>query len=970
MAMTPDNPSYPGSRRFTIDLGTALRKVQSQTQSHWQKRQRPTSMDINHSNQDDNPSPSHSHQPQPRRFSIPFFTPKKWRWPSTATARRPTPPTNSTTTPIPTRQGSRKASWVGSDSNASLTTVPGWIGEVNSAGIPILEVLPRDAESWDRYSDVGSPNGSEGGGELGVILEEGWEPWHVGGRVDDVEEDEDEKDPNACNVLPSIKVSMATQGYVVEKKLDVDEEDFDETAPLPALPSMVPFSSRFPSQAQDSVCLDMEMGLEDEEDDPACLDYMGPTNIPASPILMEEDEDEERGQPPQAFPWFNWFSSNKKPDEPLKDSKPLEAGETETDPPQDPQPPDSTPYLQSLEEEDPAPRPPPPLPPKQSHDSLTPPPLPTSQTPLTSPSLPLQTPSSTPPKPVSEDYTDPTSKKKRRPHSGVVLPTFDFERKAGHGASVAQVDVMPRTRRVAEKLMLGIQRMLMGGNGGAARVNEDGFREVKKVVILGIHGWFPQRWLQSVTGPPQGTSPRFIHYATRAVKKFFKDRYDHDLDDSNITSIPLEKEGMIEERAQSHFKTIVEKGRTEVENGVWVGEGQGEWVGKLREADLVLVVSHSQGVPVGVLLMDLLCQAGVVDPGVSRVCLLAMAGIWHGPFPSLQTVVRYVDTPAGNELFDLCSTDTKLSRTMVEALARNLARGIRVVAVSSWFDEVVPFYSSTAMVLDHPLMLRAMYIDENFSPATWAIGGEKVGGVSMNSTVSSTTGAAVAAEARDANQDGQTDGTVTPTPVSKGGAPVPGATGMGTAGGATAGAVRPSADDVDFLTHLIVFSLKLRNRGYSDHGLSLHLSKLIAGTFLGTRGHSALYDEVECYMLALSFAMGSKDIPPQSAQPLRVRPFTSPTRSNPYGLTFSMARIVSSPAILADQELKAEVSDLLERYDRWQPVPPELRTAKFALDGLKIASLRENLAMAEGGGGGGSNNSLNLVNGWRRSSQG
>ncbi|KAJ3217319.1 hypothetical protein HDU67_008121 [Dinochytrium kinnereticum] len=763
---------------------------------------------------------------------------------------------------------SRKPSWVGSEDSAS--SFPWARIPLNEFGMPILEILSRDVEGFDTYSDVGSPGGSRSGS---IFMGD------MGG-------------------------SERGGGEVRERWVDEDGEEVGGK-----------FMSRFGAAVGDDVCEEMEM--EEEEKDLACFQYPTSNEVErvhqldtnrkviqstSHDLLVETEK-------PKGFPYYFFFSSST---------------------PKDIKPPDET------------------LPPVPSI-----------------PADPFRT--TTPPSFEEIDppdaYVDPNQKKKRKLHAGFVLPTFDGdvrfaeERVAGNG-----VDVMPRTRRVAEKLVRGIQRMLFssagrgvageGGAGGGGVGGVGGMSgEVKKVVILALHGWFPQKWLQSViTGPPHGTSPRFLHNATRAVKRYFKDRYGRDLLDSDITSIPLEKEGMIEERAKAHFQQIVGTSKS-LEEGEEMESG---WVRALRDADLIMVVSHSQGVPVSVLLMDLLCQAGILEPSRQRVCVLAMAGIWHGPFPALQAVVRYVDTPAGNELFDLTSTDSRLSVTLLEALARCLCKGLRVVAVSSWFDEVVPFYSSSAHALDHPHFLRAIFIDEAFSPAAWGVGSVpskpaagEVGDGAPVKTLSAAGGDAAGGlvEFKDRSGVGEEgEGRSTPPlPASGGGKNGQKPTMMASSPPALAA----DADDVDFLTHLIVFSLKLRNRGMSDHGLSLHISKLIAGTFLGTRGHSALYDESETYMLAISFAMGSKDIPPASARPLRVRPFSSPARSNPYGLTFSMARIVSSPGILADPELKAEVADLLDRYDRWMPSVPELRAAKFALDGLKVASLREHLA---GGG--------------------
>ncbi|KAK5118947.1 hypothetical protein LTR62_000158 [Meristemomyces frigidus] len=66
----------------------------------------------------------------------------------------------------------------------------------------------------------------------------------------------------------------------------------------------------------------------------------------------------------------------------------------------------------------------------------------------------------------------------------------------------------------------------------------------------------------------------------------------------------------------------------------------------------------------------------------------------------------------------------------------------------------------------------------------------------------------------------------------------------------------------NFLTHLVVFALKLRNRGISDHGLLRELSAPLAGSLVGGDGHSRVYDDQAVYRLAVDFALDSTDLLP------------------------------------------------------------------------------------------------------------
>ncbi|KAJ3065422.1 hypothetical protein HDU98_011209 [Podochytrium sp. JEL0797] len=61
----------------------------------------------------------------------------------------------------------------------------------------------------------------------------------------------------------------------------------------------------------------------------------------------------------------------------------------------------------------------------------------------------------------------------------------------------------------------------------------------------------------------------------------------------------------------------------------------------------------------------------------------------------------------------------------------------------------------------------------------------------------------------------------------------------------------------DFLSHLVVFALRLRNAGLSDRGLLVYLSEFLAGSVygFGTQGHSTVYEELDTYTLALQWAL-------------------------------------------------------------------------------------------------------------------
>ncbi|KAJ3252028.1 hypothetical protein HK104_007337, partial [Borealophlyctis nickersoniae] len=281
---------------------------------------------------------------------------------------------------------------------------------------------------------------------------------------------------------------------------------------------------------------------------------------------------------------------------------------------------------------------------------------------------------------------------------------------------------------------------------------------IKRIVVIGVHGWFPNRVLQRVVGEPTGTSPRFVEKMDQAVRQFFSERYNITLPPDAIELMPLEGEGKIERRVEILYKALVES-----ELG---------WKRKLGEADLVFVAAHSQGTPVSILLLARLIKEGLVDVTRQKVSVLAMAGISHGPFPALKSslILKYFEADHARELFEFNNPDSEISRKYQDAMRQILGSGVRVIAVGSWYDQVVPLYSAVMHGYNHPNIYRGLYIDgADYTP--------------------------------------------------------------------------------DFLSHLVVYALKLRNAGLSDHDLAIHLSEPLAGNVygFGTQGHSVIYEELNVY---------------------------------------------------------------------------------------------------------------------------
>lgn len=144
----------------------------------------------------------------------------------------------------------------------------------------------------------------------------------------------------------------------------------------------------------------------------------------------------------------------------------------------------------------------------------------------------------------------------------------------------------------------------------------------------------------------------------------------------------------------------------------------------------------------------------------------------------------------------------------------------------------------------------------------------------------------------------------------------------------------------DFLSHLIVFALKLKNLGVRDYGLLVHLSDTLAGSIygFGTQGHSALYDFSGTFDVAVNWTLtedplahrdtDEKEIVAQSSH------FKAPHSSklNPFLLPFIFSQLLHSNFT---KELKKELESLIELYNVWEPKTKEAKDIKFRLEGIK-----------------------------------
>ncbi|WVR07878.1 hypothetical protein IAU60_004921 [Kwoniella sp. DSM 27419] len=400
---------------------------------------------------------------------------------------------------------------------------------------------------------------------------------------------------------------------------------------------------------------------------------------------------------------------------------------------------------------------------------------------------------------------------------------------------------------------------------------DDGWKQVRRVVVVGVHGWFPAKMLNSVIGEPTGTSVKFANMMAQAVRQFFADK---GVDDLRLTLMPLEGEGTIESRVDKLYKAYLS-------NPAWIND--------LRRADAVFFAAHSQGCIVTTHLISRMVAQGHIrtrlnseavsrcewafgpigvvpdeprrgikrgnsgnlvsgsEGGFQKVAMLAMCGVHLGPLYSISTssviqpYLQWFENAAARELFEFQDTTSAVSVAYQKALSMVLENEVKVVLLASLNDQVVPIYGSSFCSASHPLLLRALYVD----------------GVSHSQS--------------------------------------------------------------DFMTQLLCFAFMLRNAGIDDQRLVEHLSEATAGSLT----------EISCYALAVDYLFHSGPAT-QPVPPLGVEPFSARDAKNDFELPWIMRALVDSPEV--KDLFPDELAELKEGILAWRPTTKALREIKRRLE--------------------------------------
>ncbi|CAK7273514.1 hypothetical protein SEPCBS119000_005695 [Sporothrix epigloea] len=198
---------------------------------------------------------------------------------------------------------------------------------------------------------------------------------------------------------------------------------------------------------------------------------------------------------------------------------------------------------------------------------------------------------------------------------------------------------------------------------------------VTKAVAIGVHGLYPAAYLRPMIGQPTGTSIRFANHAADAVRRWADQ---NDCADCKIEKIALEGEGKIADRVENLWKLLL------------------NWIDHIRSADVVVLACHSQGVPVGFMLLAKLIDLGIVTTARIGVCAM-------GPFPDYKSGLGILMGSAA-ELWDFANPESDVSKRYELAIKTALDYGVRVAFIGSIDDQVVPLELRNLGVSDHGLI--------------------------------------------------------------------------------------------------------------------------------------------------------------------------------------------------------------------------------------------------------------------------
>ncbi|KAG7751417.1 hypothetical protein KL912_000550 [Ogataea haglerorum] len=215
----------------------------------------------------------------------------------------------------------------------------------------------------------------------------------------------------------------------------------------------------------------------------------------------------------------------------------------------------------------------------------------------------------------------------------------------------------------------------------------------RRVLIIGVHGFFPTKMIRPLIGEPTGTSARFAKAAEDAISAWAQEQGMS----IETQKIALEKEGKIFDRVEFFF------------------EAMQKWHEEVEKADFIYVCAHSQGTPVAMMLISKMIEHGLIADN-KRIAILGMAGINIGPYYGMDQSLfiraySSIENESMLELFQFQNFQSLQSRKYLESVRNLIAHNVKITLVGSVNDQLVPLYSAIGCHISHPNIYKAVYID-------------------------------------------------------------------------------------------------------------------------------------------------------------------------------------------------------------------------------------------------------------------
>ncbi|KAH7909487.1 hypothetical protein BJ138DRAFT_1102638 [Hygrophoropsis aurantiaca] len=495
----------------------------------------------------------------------------------------------------------------------------------------------------------------------------------------------------------------------------------------------------------------------------------------------------------------------------------------------------------------------------------------------------------------------------------------------------------------------------------------DVFRGCSKVVVIGVHGWFPGAVMRTVLGEPTGTSAKFVSMGVQAIEAFqarangkVVATHTSNIDDAReatndgipslandgtrastndstpahlnditgpqdttnsgitVTRIPLEGEGTINARVDRLYHTLLTTPA---------------YLAALHDADAVLIVAHSQGSVVATHILDRLVRDGHLWTGVDAGTSSEDQGdaVVQGGVG-----VAASDTGMGRSSPNSTPTSTwnrknirdrKPQRICCLAMCGVHLGPLRYLSTSSLLQPYIQFGSwMSAYRLSMGVGFR--YFESTaarelfeFQNTESQISKEYLS--ALNNVLDHRIKMVYVASLND-QVVGLYSGLFTAVshPLILRALYIDG----------------DAYQSSDFLSNLLVLLLRIRNAGISDSGLIAHLSEATAGSLNGV-GHSTAYEEIATYALAVDYLFRADDgsaFDSTELVEMVIEQFDALSEQNDYEIPWALRDLIANEGVVrlfADEFMR-----LRDAFRDWHPKTAILRDVKRKLQPIQRLS--------------------------------